>query len=64
MNNSRTILTYDGFNERFEENLRMHSIPQTKAYEITEAEHVKQFGQHRYSSYDSFRKVRNRKHRR
>lgn len=55
------ILTSDGFNERFEENLKTYSLPQNKTYELTEAEHVKLSGRTHYSGFDSFRKVRNRK---
>jgi hypothetical protein len=61
MSNLLSILTSDGFNERFEENLKRYSLPQTRAYEITEKEHEKIIGRRHYSGFDSFRKVRSRK---
>ncbi len=54
------ILTSQGFNERFEYHLRQ-GISQSKAYEITEEEHIKLIGRPHYSGFDSFRKVRERK---
>lgn len=55
------ILTSEGFNKRFEENLSRLSLPQTKVYEITEREHeTLTNGKRHYSSFDSFRNVRKR----
>jgi hypothetical protein len=55
------ILTSDGFNERFEQNLRKFSLPQKNVYELTEKEHESLIGKRHYASFDSFRKVRTRK---
>lgn len=54
------LLDLEGFNEKFEEELRNHRT-QEEAYEHTEQLHEQFFGRRKYSGYDSFRKVRERK---
>lgn len=64
MNNLLSILTSDGFEERFEENLRRYRLPKNKVYEITETERENLIGERHYSSYDSFRTSRSKRRRR
>jgi len=49
-----------GFEDRYMLNVRLHKTYKA-AYEKTELEYKKTFSKRRYSSYDSFRKVRSRK---
>lgn len=52
------ILTSDGFNKRYEENLTKFPLPYTRVYEITEGEHESLIGRRHYSSFKSFDNVR------
>tara|TARA_R110002051_G_scaffold103198_1_gene174961 strand:- start:23759 stop:23983 length:225 start_codon:yes stop_codon:yes gene_type:complete len=54
------LLSPNGFEDRFHSNCKNHKT-YSKAYEETENEFEKYFGQRRYSSYDSFRVVMQRK---
>jgi hypothetical protein len=54
------FLSFEGFNEKFESNMRLCSTYK-KAYLKTETEFKKVFGEQKYASYDSFRMVRSRK---
>jgi hypothetical protein len=47
------------FNERYEDNLSKAKTYK-EAYELTEQEHVKKFGDRKYSSYTSFKVNRSR----
>jgi hypothetical protein len=50
-------MTYEGFNEEFENTLRRcKSLKQ--AYELVEEEHERKYGERKYSGYNSFRNVR------
>ena len=49
-----------GFYNRYIHNVRLTST-YLKAYQLTEDEYVETFGRKRYSSYDSFRIIRNRR---
>jgi len=61
MNRDNTT-TPDGFNRMFESTLKEFSnLSQSKVYEITEQKHEQIYGQRRYSSVESFRKIRNKK---
>jgi len=53
-------LTFTGFNKRFEQ-LTKKSKTYHEAYEKAEEEHEHNFGERRYSGYQSFRHLRNRK---
>tara|TARA_B110000858_G_scaffold174445_1_gene207022 strand:- start:289 stop:702 length:414 start_codon:yes stop_codon:yes gene_type:complete len=48
-----------GFYRRYLHNVKLTST-YTKAYQLTDNEYVETFGKKRYSSYDSFRIVKNR----
>lgn len=51
--------TSKSFNEQYEENLsKTNSYEQ--AYYLAEDQHIKEFGTHKYSSYNSFRVNRSR----
>ena len=53
-------MTFENFNKRFEKNMpKTASYPE--AYNATEDVHENLTGKAKYSSYDSFRKVRERK---
>tara|TARA_R110000744_G_scaffold278092_2_gene390381 strand:- start:10535 stop:10738 length:204 start_codon:yes stop_codon:yes gene_type:complete len=54
------LLSPLGFEDRFYMNCKIKKTYQ-KAYEQTELEYKEHFGKRRYSSYDSFRVVLNRK---
>ena len=49
-----------GFYRRYLHNVKLTST-YIKAYQLTENEYVETFGKKRYSSYDSFRIIKNRK---
>ena len=49
----------DGFEKRYVFNIKKTKT-YIEAYKLTEDEYVSTFGKRRYSSYDSFRNVRNR----
>ena len=53
------IATTDSFNKLYEDNLSK-TDSYKKAYELTEKEHIKEFGDRKYSSYSSFRVVRSK----
>ena len=48
-----------GFYKRYLHNIKLTST-YIKAYQLTENEYVETFGKKRYSSYDSFRIIKNR----
>ena len=48
-----------GFYRRYLHNIKLTST-YVKAYQLTENEYVETFGKKRYSSYDSFRIIKNR----
>ena len=48
-----------GFYRRYLHNVKVTST-YIKAYQLTESEYVETFGKKRYSSYDSFRIIKNR----
>jgi len=52
-----------GFYRRYLYNVKLTST-YIKAYQLTEDEYVETFGKKRYSSYDSFRIIKNRVHNR
>ena len=52
-----------GFYRRYLHNVNLTST-YIKAYQLTENEYVETFGKRRYSSYDSFRIIKNRIHNR
>lgn len=55
------MLTPAGFSELYDEVRRENrNISNQQCYELLEMEHQKYFNRRRYSSYDSFRKVRER----
>lgn len=54
------LLSPKGFETRFHENCKIEKTYK-RAYEKTENEYEKHFGKRRYSSYDSFRVVMQRK---
>lgn len=54
------LLSVKGFVSYYFSLMRDEQITQMKAYELTELEFRKHFGRRRYSSFDSFRQVRNR----
>ena len=54
------LLSPSGFQERFHTNCK-NAKTYVQAYEETEREYEGYFGKRRYSSYDSFRTVMNRK---
>lgn len=55
------LLNPNGFNELFERNLRELRCTHIQAYNAAEEEVRKRHNHNKYSSYDSFRKVRNRR---
>ena len=55
-----SLLTVKGFITHYFSLMKDPDITQVKAYEMTEKEFKKHFGQKRYSGFDSFRQVRNR----
>jgi len=57
---TRQLSTPDGFTARYY-NLLQHFRTYAEAYEATELDHVRLFGRRRYSSYNSFRNVKDRK---
>ena len=48
-----------GFYRRYLHNIRLKST-YMEAYQLTEGEYIETFGRKRYSSYDSFRIIKNR----
>lgn len=56
----RELSTAQGFEKSYYTNLRVCKT-QTDAYEMTETEYVNLFGQRKYSNYNSFRNVINRR---
>ena len=54
------LLSARGFQEKFHSNCKITKT-YIKAYEETEKEYESYFGKRKYSSYDSFRVVMNRK---
>lgn len=54
------LVSVDGFIRRYMQHLS-GDLTQQQAYDMTESEYNKCFGKTRYSSYDSFRQVKNRK---
>ena len=52
-----------GFYRRYLHNVKL-TATYIKAYQLTEDEYVETFGKKRYSSYDSFRIIKNRIHNR
>jgi hypothetical protein len=54
------LLSPNGFEDRFHKNCKL-SKTYMEAYEKTEEEYQEYFGKTRYSSYDSFRVVMQRK---
>lgn len=55
------LLNPSGFNALFEKNLRDLKGTHVQAYEKTEEQFKESFGRSKYSDYNSFRNVRNRK---
>jgi len=53
------MLKFEGFNAVFEEHLSATGS-KSEAYKLTEAEYRADFRENRYSSYESFRKSRER----
>ena len=53
------LVTFDGFNQIFEENLTLTGS-KSRAYELTEKEYKESFRENRYSNYNSFRVARSR----
>ena len=51
------LISFDGFNQRFEQNMRVCNTYKN-AYLKTEELYQGAFGQKKYASYDSFRIVR------
>ena len=49
--------TSESFYERFSDNTK-RAKNYHDAYNMTESEHIKEFGKARYSSYDSFRVIK------
>ena len=49
----------EGFYKRYLHNIKLTST-YIKAYQLTENEYIETFGKKRYSSYDSFRIIKNR----
>ena len=54
------ILTFWSFNNRFEDEIK-HGKRYKEAYESVESYHEQHYGQRRFTSYDAFRKSRERK---
>jgi len=54
------LMTFDTFNKTFESNLT-NSQTYTEAYELTEKSHYEITGRRRYSCYNSFRNIRQKK---
>ncbi len=54
------LLTVDGFIRAFEKNLSSYPTKQM-AFDAVNNEHLKHFKKTKYSNYDSFRQIRNRK---
>jgi len=54
------LVSVSGFIARYMQHLSS-DITQQQAYEFTEQEYELYFGRRRYSCYDSFRQVKNRK---
>ena len=54
------FLSFDGFNQRFEQNMRLCNTYKN-AYFKTEEQFEGIFGENKYASYDSFRITRSRK---
>lgn len=46
--------TIESFNKLYEDNLSK-TLSYTEAYELTEKQHVREFGQKKYTSYQSFK---------
>ena len=57
---ARQLNSVEGFIERYFYNLA-YSATQLEAYETTESEHERLFNRRRYTNYDSFRQIKNRK---
>jgi len=56
---TETRWTIEGFNDRFEQIIRDNSeFTYTRAYQQAEKEHIDNFGNMRFPSYDAFRKAR------
>ena len=56
------LLSPAGFEKRFHKNCQ-EVKKYEDAYDLTEQEHLENFGKRKYSSYDSFRVTKNRKNR-
>ena len=61
--NPAQLVTTEGFINRYFENLKV-SKTNVEAYEKTAEEYRKAFGIDKYSGYDSFRQIKNRKFKR
>lgn len=46
--------TIESFNEEYEKHLSI-TLSYEESYELTEQQHIKEFGQRKYSSYQSFK---------
>jgi hypothetical protein len=58
---AKELLTTNGFIRFFFSMIRQNpDITQTGAYEKAEEEYKKNFGERKYSNYDSFRKMKSR----
>ena len=57
---TEACLTFDGFNKMFEKKIRIVDTYE-KAYNEVENYHSERFGDRKYSDYQSFRQVRNKK---
>ncbi len=56
------LLTVKGFDQAFTRLLNNPKLPtQQKAYDVLEEKYIEYFGRRRYSGFDSYRKVRNRR---
>jgi len=58
--NPADMISTNGFINRYFQNLKKARTNE-EAYEITAKEYVHAFGVNKYSSYESFRQVKNRK---
>ncbi len=56
----KQLSTPKGFIRRYLFHLNKGGVSQTEAYEQTETEYNEIFERRRYSSYDSFRQIKNR----
>ncbi|MFA6129329.1 MAG: hypothetical protein WC699_18675 [Bacteroidales bacterium] len=58
--NAASLVTVEGFVNRYFKHLKVCKT-NTEAYEKTAEEYREAFGHDKYSGYDSFRRVKNRK---